>query len=85
MKKLFSFFIVFLSLSVHAQRQGQRLIDSLLQELPKAKEDTNKVKLLYALAFVYEEINPGEGLKYSQTELALSEKLEWKKRDRVSQ
>ena len=79
MKKFFVILLVILPLFAHAQKQGQGLIDSLLQKLPPAKEDTNKVALLYDLAYVYQNINPGEGLKYSQVALSLSEKLEWKK------
>ena len=37
------------SLQTQAQKQGQALIDSLLIELPKAKEDTNKVDILNSL------------------------------------
>jgi class 3 adenylate cyclase len=59
--------------------QGQALIDSLLLELPKAKQDTNKVKMLNSLSFNYSAINPSEGIKYAEEGLALSEKLGWKK------
>ena len=58
---------------------GQPLIDSLLKELPKQKEDTNKVNLLTATSFAYYSINPDEGIKYGQQALALATKLEWKK------
>ena len=81
MKKIVFLFII-LILVPHlffAQKQGQPLIDSLLIELPKAKEDTNKVLLLNDLTFEYYAINPDEGIKYGKMELALAEKLGWKK------
>ena len=83
MKQLLKFLlIVLLTLSagcIYAQKQGQPLIDSLLKELPKAKEDTNKVKLLNNLSFSYYSINPDEGIKYGQQQLALATQLDWKK------
>ena len=62
-----------------AQLQGQERIDSLLGQLPKATDDTNKVKLLVDLSHTFYSINPDEGLKFGQQGLALAEKLEWKK------
>ena len=58
---------------------GQPLIDSLLKELPKQKEDTNKVNILNGLSSAYRLSNPDEGIKYGQQELELATKLEWKK------
>ncbi|MCO6494033.1 MAG: hypothetical protein J5I98_36785 [Phaeodactylibacter sp.] len=46
------------------QKQGQARIDSLLLELPRASEDTNKVLLLATLSYNYYPINPDEGIKY---------------------
>ena len=62
-----------------AQLQGQDRIDSLLGQLPKANEDTNKVKLLIDLSHTYYSINPDEGLNFGKQGLALAEKLNWKK------
>ena len=62
-----------------AQLQGQERIDSLLGQLPKANDDTNKVKLLVDLSHTFYSINPDEGLKFGQQGLALAKKLEWKK------
>ena len=63
----------------YAQLQGQSLIDSLITQLPKAKEDTNKVMLLNDLGLTYYSINPDEGLKFGMQGLALAEKLKWKR------
>jgi hypothetical protein len=62
-----------------AQLEGQDRIDSLLSQLPKANEDTNKVKLLIDLSHTYYSINPDEGLNFGKQGLALAEKLNWKK------
>jgi len=62
-----------------AQLEGQALIDSLLTQLPKMNEDTNKVKLLNDLGRAYYSIDPDEGLKYGKQGLALAEALNWKK------
>ena len=68
-----------MSWQVHAQLQGQPLIDSLVKELPKAKEDTNKVMMLNDLGLTYYSINPDEGLKFAQQGLELAEKINWKR------
>ena len=62
-----------------AQKQGQERIDSLLAQLPKAMEDTNKVKLLSNLSYTYQSINPDEGIKCAQNALSLATKLNWPK------
>ncbi len=61
----------------HAQKKGQALIDSLLTELPKAKEDTNKVKIFVNLSLNYVS-DPDEGIRQGEQGLALTEKLGWK-------
>jgi tetratricopeptide (TPR) repeat protein len=53
--------------------------DSLVSVLSSAAEDTNKVLLLDKLSYSLYTSNPRQGLKYAQQELALSQKLGWKK------
>ena len=79
MKKYILFFIItsFIVKQSQGQLQGQDRIDSLLAQLPKTKEDTNKVKLLIDLSHTYYSINPDEGLKFGKQGLALAEKLNW--------
>ncbi len=60
---------------VYPQLHGQDKIDSLLKELPRQKEDTNKVKLLNNLSFGYCSINSEEGIIYGQQGLELASKL----------
>jgi len=65
MKKiLILIIIVYVHKQSLAQLEGQGRIDSLLGELPKANEDTNKVKLLIDLSHTYYSINPDDGLKF---------------------
>lgn len=64
---------------LYAKLQGQAKIDSLLKELPRQKEDTNKAKLLNDLSYGYSGINPDEGIKYAMQDLELAAKLNWKK------
>src|SRR6478735_11104903 len=81
MKKLLLLIVITICVKKQsqAQLQGQGRIDSLLGQLPKANEDTNKVKLLIDLSHTYYSINPDEGLKFGKQGLALAEKLDWKK------
>ncbi|MFC2131533.1 tetratricopeptide repeat protein [Bacteroidota bacterium] len=64
---------------VIAQKRGQARIDSLLSELSKAKEDTNKVNLLNNLSSHNITINSSEGLKYGKRGLELAKEFDWKK------
>lgn len=62
----------------YAQKERQLLVDSLLAELSKQEEDTNKVKVLNELSYQYHPINPDEGIKYGKQSLELSSRLDWK-------
>ena len=71
-----SLLFIFISLFTYGQqKQGQVLVDSLLNELPKVKDDTNKVAILNNISFAYAVIKPDEGLKYGQKALELANKL----------
>jgi class 3 adenylate cyclase/tetratricopeptide (TPR) repeat protein len=60
-----------------AKLQGQALIDSLLKELPKVKEDTNKVVMLCDLTMAVYAAKPDEGLRYGEQALELATKQGW--------
>lgn len=81
MARLLLLIISFLALntSLYAQKRGQERIDSLLTELPKTKEDTNKVNILYGISMKYKSINVEEGIKYGEQCLALAKQLGWEK------
>ena len=60
-----------------AQKEGKAKIDSITSELLKAKEDTNKVKILASLCYELRNINPREALKPGLDALRLAEKLNY--------
>jgi len=65
---------------VYAQmKQGQPLIDSLLRELPKQKNDTHKVNLLNSLSYNYQWVHAKKGIDYGEQALKLAQKLKWDK------
>ena len=72
-KYFFTSLLLFFTVTLSAQ---QSLVDSLLSVLETAKEDTNKVNILYELSEVCDE---ADILKYAQQSLALAEKLNYKK------
>jgi tetratricopeptide (TPR) repeat protein len=85
--KTFLFVIVlafFNSQFVFAQLQGQALIDSLLPELQRINEDSNKVELLNVISFRYYSIDPDKGIEYANEALNLAKRIEWKKGESIS-
>ena len=73
------FLLIIFTPDLYAQKQGKARLDSLVQELSRRGDDTNKVKLLSAIAFQAKEIAPDEGLKFGFEELRLAETLNWEK------
>lgn len=65
-------------IALSAQKSGQEKIDSLLAELPSAKEDTNKVNLLNQLSSQHYTINSSKGLEYGMAGLKLAKSLNWR-------
>ncbi len=62
---------------VSVQAQNKNKIDSLVNVLKMAKEDTNKVEVLVNLASQYLNNEPLTSLKYSKQSLALAQKLNY--------
>ena len=86
MKSLLYAIIILLSISITNQATaddkpltGQAKIDSLISELPKAKGDTNEVKLLMSLSYNYRNIDTDKGIKYVKRGVNLAKKINWKK------
>ena len=77
MKRLLIILILFLPVKSFSKLQGQALTDSLLQQLPKAKEDTSKVRVLVEVAKRYISVDPDKGITYGQQALTLSDNLGW--------
>ena len=46
-----------------------------MAELPRAKPDTNRVKLLNLISTNYSRINPNEGINYADQSLVLARRL----------
>ena len=72
---IFLFFIYYAG----AQKLGQAKIDSLIQALSLAKEDTNKVNILNDITYANSTINLEQGIKYGELAIALATKLDWQK------
>jgi signal transduction histidine kinase len=79
--KYLTLVIIALSLcaTTAAQKRGQELIDSLANELPKQKEDTNKVLLYSKIARAFWLFDIREAIVNSKKGLELAEKIQWKK------
>ena len=58
---------------------GRPKIDSLLKELYKAKDDTNKCNILKDLSFAYSQISLDTGIQYGRQDSVLASRLGWKK------
>ncbi len=69
-------FCVYAHLNATAQTKS---LDSLIAELPTAKEDTNKTLLLCDIAASYFETNPDKGIEYGKQALKLATKLDYNK------
>ena len=74
MKKVLLLQLLFISFSAAAQISG---LDSLLRELPKPREDKEKVTLLLSLAQVTGGYKPDLTIMYARQALNLSEKLQY--------
>jgi signal transduction histidine kinase/tetratricopeptide (TPR) repeat protein len=78
--KLISILILCLSQTgIFAQKTGQAKIDSILQTLPSAKEDSLKVKALNQICEIYLTSNPARAIGYADQALAIAKKIDWKK------
>lgn len=62
-------------------KAGQARLDSLLAELPRAKPDTNRVKLLNDIGYAYYAYDSkfNESIRYTSQALTLARQLTWKK------
>lgn len=79
MKKYLLLIGLMCSVIVQAQKQGQALIDSLVNEIPKEKDDTLRAKIIYQLVLKYTESDPDKTMEYAETGLSISRKAGWKK------
>ena len=71
--------LLFFYSSMHAQKQGQAWIDSLLSALPNEINDTIKAKILNKVALYYSEVNTDSAFKYSAIGMQLTTNMKWYK------
>lgn len=71
--------VFFLCATITGNAQNQKNIDSLLQGLKKAGEDTTRVNLMNRLSWEYAVSHPEEAAKYAKEALELAEKAGYKK------
>jgi signal transduction histidine kinase len=79
MKRFFLIGSLFFCFFARAQKQGQALVDSLLQELPKVTADTALIKLQNRLSDLYIDIDQVKALQYADSALARSKNIKWQK------
>ena len=79
MKHLFILILILIPFSLHARREGVARVDSLIQQLPKTTQDSDKIKLLYNISYSYSSLNPIEGIKYGKQDSELAKKTNWQK------
>ncbi|MFI5193416.1 MAG: ATP-binding protein [Chitinophagales bacterium] len=72
-------FLCLLQTTLFAQKNAQARIDSMLHELPALKEDSLLAKTLLQIAQTYIQVDPGKGIKYAESGLAMAEKMKWKR------
>ncbi len=58
-----------------AKLTGRSLIDSLKSELNKGPKETDEIKILDELSYLLRTVDPDEGIKYGEQELAIAIKL----------
>ena len=77
------FLCVMLSLLGHsmsyAQNQAQQNFDSLINELPKYQNDTNKINIWIKLSVLSYNIDPDKGIEFGKQALHLATSLGWQK------
>lgn len=79
MRKFLTILVIITSINtVPAQKKGKEKLDSLISELPKAKEDTNKVKLFRKISHAYRRTDYKMALEYMKKSESLSSRLNYK-------
>jgi tetratricopeptide (TPR) repeat protein len=76
--------ITFLFVSCLLFANGQDKLDSLLQALPKAKHDTDRVLTLYRIGGTYMDSNPDTSILFGQIALNLSHQIKFRKGEAFS-
>jgi two-component sensor histidine kinase len=79
-KNLLLFIVLFLFQQLtHSQNEAAKLIDSLVAELPKTKDDSIKLELYASIMLEHVSYHPAAGLAYQKDALELAQKLNKKR------
>ena len=78
-KKILIILILLFTVNLTVFSQDKKKIDSLLNKLKIAKEDTNKVNLLNNLAYYYSKPNPDSAFLLGEEAFSLSKKINYTK------
>jgi class 3 adenylate cyclase/Tfp pilus assembly protein PilF len=85
MKYFAALLLLSFSLFGHAQKRLEvASLDSLKAAIGRHGDDSEKVKLLDRISFVYSSVNPEEGLHYAREALALAQRISWSKGESAS-
>ena len=74
MKKIL-FLFTHVLLCVSTLLSQRKIVDSLLKELPKAKDDTTKFYICAGLVEAYKNINLDSGIYYAQQQILISKEF----------
>lgn len=75
LRKILPILLCCLALAATAQNMRRANLDSLVQTLPKMKEDKKKLLQLNTIAYRYQPIDADKGMQYARQALALAEKI----------
>nr|WP_298934672.1 tetratricopeptide repeat-containing sensor histidine kinase [uncultured Dyadobacter sp.] len=75
--QLLLFSALLLPATAQAQKQGQALIDSLLQEIPRSRNDTAKARLYRVIVDELFFVNVDQALVYGRTGLRHTTRMKW--------
>ncbi|MBO9658148.1 MAG: tetratricopeptide repeat protein, partial [Chitinophagaceae bacterium] len=79
MKKILISFILCIAMRCSGQKSAQDLVDSLIRELPRAPNDTIRIRLYNRIFNTLVNIDSKEALKYAQAGLTHAQQMKWQK------
>ena len=79
MKKILLIIFLLHTLLIYSQNNNQKLIDSLHNCLPEAKNDTVKARIYIKLENALRQSDPNKALEYAKKSLSIVKKMNWKK------
>ena len=79
MKTFGTIISLFLYFIAYAQQNSPKTIDSLLQQIPLAKNDTARARIYIKLENELRSSNPEKALQYAEKSLQIVKKMNWEK------